>query len=159
MSRTFVTPSGPTGRCVTSTLRDIIGRVARSKRLNDAVMDATLWHVSKYRTNCYAVDAVSVADEKMFYPDYPLASCNFVLVSIHMKALEHWMVQIVEIQMSDEDTNKHKIWATFYDPLGVSSNLEVCEAKWISFTLPLLQEWFERDLGRGKSLNLQAKSR
>ncbi|KAG6968033.1 hypothetical protein JG687_00003964 [Phytophthora cactorum] len=57
-----------------------------------------------------------------------------------MKALEHWMVQIVEIQMSDEDTNKHKIWATFYDPLGVSSNLEVCEAKWISFTLPLLQE-------------------
>ncbi|KAG6965787.1 hypothetical protein JG687_00005249, partial [Phytophthora cactorum] len=67
-----------------------------------------------------------------------LTSCNFVLVPIHMNALEHWMVQTTETQMRDADTSKHKIWAKFYDPLGVSSNLDVCQAKWISFTLPLL---------------------
>ncbi|KAG3246318.1 hypothetical protein PI124_g8952 [Phytophthora idaei] len=53
-----------------------------------------------------------------------------------MKALEHWMVQIIEIQMRDADTRKHKIWPTLYDPLGVSSNFDVCQAKWIYFTLP-----------------------
>ncbi|KAF1782029.1 hypothetical protein GQ600_19635 [Phytophthora cactorum] len=70
LSRTFVTPSGPTGRCITSTPRDLVGKVARNRRLNDAAMDAGLWHVSKYSTNCYAVDAVSVSDEKIFFPDF-----------------------------------------------------------------------------------------
>ncbi|KAG2952065.1 hypothetical protein PC117_g3090 [Phytophthora cactorum] len=54
-----------------------------------------------------------------------------------MKALEHWMVQIIEIQMRDADTRKHKIWPTLYDPLGVSSYFDVCQAKWISFTIPV----------------------
>ncbi|KAF1794085.1 hypothetical protein GQ600_22819 [Phytophthora cactorum] len=79
--------------------------------------------------------------------DYPLASCNYVLVSIHMVALKHWIIQIVEVQMGDQDTSKHKIWVTFYDPLGVASNPDVCQAKWISLTLPLLQQWFDRDAG------------
>ncbi|KAG3072635.1 hypothetical protein PI124_g8744 [Phytophthora idaei] len=70
-----------------------------------------------------------------------------------MKTLEHWIVQIIEIQMRDADTSKHKIWATFYDPLGVASNLDVCQTKWIAFTLPLLQQWFDRDSGRAKLLN------
>ncbi|KAG6950948.1 hypothetical protein JG687_00013927 [Phytophthora cactorum] len=134
LSRTVVMPSGPTGRSITSTLRDLVGKVARNRRLNDAAMDAGLWHVSKYSTNRYAVDAVSVSNEEK----YPLASCNFALVPIHMKALEHWMVQIIEIQMRDADTRKHKIWPTLYDPLGVSSNFDVCQAKWISFTIPVV---------------------
>ncbi|KAG3193830.1 hypothetical protein PC128_g9917 [Phytophthora cactorum] len=58
------------GRCITSTPRDLVGKVARNRRLNDAAMDAGLWHVSKYSTNCYAVDAVSVSDEKIFFPDF-----------------------------------------------------------------------------------------
>ncbi|KAG3246319.1 hypothetical protein PI124_g8953 [Phytophthora idaei] len=70
LSRTVVMPSGPTGRSITSTLRDLVGKVARNRRLNDAAMDAGLWHVSKYSTNCYAVDAVSVSDEKIFFPNY-----------------------------------------------------------------------------------------
>ncbi|KAG3096409.1 hypothetical protein PC122_g4922 [Phytophthora cactorum] len=70
LSRTVVMPSGPTGRSITSTLRDLVGKVARNRRLNDAAMDAGLWHVSKYSTNRYAVDAVSVSNEKIFFPDY-----------------------------------------------------------------------------------------
>ncbi|KAF1773708.1 hypothetical protein GQ600_13003 [Phytophthora cactorum] len=57
-----------------------------------------------------------------------------------MKALEHWMVQIIEIQMRDADTRKHKIWPTLYDPLGVSSYFD----------------WFDRDAGRDKLLNFQS---
>lgn len=150
LSRTFVIPSGPAGRSVTSTLRHIVGKLARSKRLNDAVMDAALWHVSTYCKTCYAIDAISVTNEKRFVPDFSLASCNYVLVPIHMAALKHWIIQIVEIQMADPDTSKHKIWVTFYDPLGVASSLDVYQAKWISFTLPLLQQWFDRDQDREK---------
>ncbi|KAG3060987.1 hypothetical protein PI124_g19472 [Phytophthora idaei] len=47
LSRTFTTPSGPTGRSVTSSLRQIVGKIARKKRFNDAVMKAALWHVYK----------------------------------------------------------------------------------------------------------------
>ncbi|KAG3242141.1 hypothetical protein PI124_g13017 [Phytophthora idaei] len=155
LSRTFVTPSGPTGRCITSMPRDLVGNVARNRHLNDTTMDAGLWHVSKYSTNCYAVDAVSVSDEKIFFPDF----LQLVLVPIHMNALEHWMVQTTETQMRDADTSKHKIWAKFYNPLGVSSYLDVCQAKWISFTLPLLQQWVDRDAGGDKLLNFQSTRR
>ncbi|KAG3188233.1 hypothetical protein JG687_00019699 [Phytophthora cactorum] len=61
--------------------------------------------------------------------------------------------------MRGADTSKHKIWVTFYDPLGVASNLDVCQAKWISFTLPLLQQWFDRDSGRAKLLNFESTRR
>eukprot|EP00644_Phytophthora_capsici_P011278 jgi/Phyca11/16217/fgenesh1_pg.PHYCAscaffold_18_\ len=97
--------------------------------------------------------------KKPFIPDYALSGCKFVLVPVHMKALKHWMIQIVEIKMTDADTTKHKIWATFYDPLGVGSNLDICESKWSSFTLPLLESWFKRDMDREKLRNLIPKNR
>ncbi|ETI42344.1 hypothetical protein F441_12475 [Phytophthora nicotianae CJ01A1] len=57
------------------------------------------------------------------------------------------------------DTSKHNIWVMFYDPLGVASKIGVCQAKWISFALPLLQQWFDRVVGRGNFLNLQSSRR
>ncbi|KAG6961333.1 hypothetical protein JG688_00009146 [Phytophthora aleatoria] len=119
LSRTFVTPSGPTAQT------------------------AMPWMLCLSPTRRFSF----------------LTSCNFVLVPIHMNALEHWMVQTTETQMRDADTSKHKIWAKFYDPLGVSSNLDVCQAKWISFTLPLLQQWFDRDAGGDKLLSFQSTRR
>ncbi|KAG1687313.1 hypothetical protein DVH05_005267 [Phytophthora capsici] len=136
----------------------MVGRLARHRQLN-VTMDVALWIVSKSSTACYAVDSVSTTNEKPFIPDYALSGCKFVLVPVHMKALKHWMIQIVEIKMTDADTTKHKIWATFYDPLGVGSNLDICESKRISFTLPLLQSWFKRDMDREKLRNLIPKNR
>ncbi|KAG3115447.1 hypothetical protein PI125_g5551 [Phytophthora idaei] len=69
------------------------------------------------------------------------------------------MIQIVEIQMKSTDSTKQKLWATFYDPLGIESNLEICQAKWLSLTLPMLQQWFNRDLERTKLLNLVPQKR
>ncbi|KAF1795927.1 hypothetical protein GQ600_3005 [Phytophthora cactorum] len=65
-----------------------------------------------------------------------------------MEAVKYW------IQLSDADPDKHKIWATFYDPLGANVNIRVCQAKWLSFTLPLLQKWVGRDQGRSRALDL-----
>ncbi|KAG1695299.1 hypothetical protein DVH05_020678 [Phytophthora capsici] len=76
-----------------------------------------------------------------------------------MKALKHWMIQIVEIKMPDADSTKHKIWATFYEPLGAGSNLNICASKWISFTSPLLQSWFKQSIDRGMLRNLIPKNR
>ncbi|KAG6945901.1 hypothetical protein JG688_00016313 [Phytophthora aleatoria] len=61
--------------------------------LNDSAMNLALWNVSKYSTRCYAIDSVSVTNEKMFIPEYPLASCSYVLVPVHMGALKHWVIQ------------------------------------------------------------------
>ncbi|KAI9984573.1 hypothetical protein PInf_005933 [Phytophthora infestans] len=109
-----------------------LGKLARSKRLNDAVMDAALWHVSTYCKTCYGIDAISVTNEKRFVPDFSLASCNYVLVPIHMAAFKHWIIQIVKIQMADPDTSKLKIWVTFYDLLGVASNLDLRDLRAIA---------------------------
>lgn len=142
------------GGHVASSFRQMIGKLARQKQLNDAVMDLALLHVANYKSGCYVIDSLSVADEKMHVPDQQLSSCKFVLVPVHMKDLMHWMIQIVEIQMSGTDPSKPKIWATFYDPLGLASNLEICQAKWLTFTLPMLQKWFSRDTESNKLLSL-----
>ncbi|KAI9993963.1 hypothetical protein PInf_016492 [Phytophthora infestans] len=134
----------------------MVGRIARNKQLNDVAMVLALWHVSKYSPICYAVDSISVTDKKIFNPDYKRSS---VLVPVHMIALKHWMIQIVEVKMTDTEPSKRKIWATFYDPLGEDSNLEICQAKWTSFTLPLLEAWFKRDKDREKFRNLASNMR
>ncbi|KAG2763673.1 hypothetical protein PC129_g8576 [Phytophthora cactorum] len=69
------------------------------------------------------------------------------------------MIQIVEIQMTTTDSTKQKLWATLYDPLGIESNLEMCQAKWLSFTLPMLQQWLNRDVDRAKLLNVVPHNR
>ncbi|KAG2808501.1 hypothetical protein PC112_g16932 [Phytophthora cactorum] len=98
LSRTFTTPSGPTGRSVTSSLRRIVGKIARKKRFNDAVMKAALWHV--YKLLCCRRSLRYRRENNRTV--YPLASCNYVLVSIHMVALRPWIIQIVEVQMGDQ---------------------------------------------------------
>ncbi|KAF1774222.1 hypothetical protein GQ600_730 [Phytophthora cactorum] len=91
-------------------------------------------------TNCFDVDAVSVTDEKIIR--------RATTSGVH----SHGSAQALDYpdcggSDGDQDTSKHKIWVTFYDPLGVASNPDVCQAKWISLTLPLLQQWFDRDAG------------
>ncbi|OWZ03271.1 hypothetical protein PHMEG_00025031 [Phytophthora megakarya] len=142
---------------MTATFEKVIGKLARHKYLNDAVMNMALAFVCNYFSNCYVVDSLSITDENMYVPNQPLVSCKFILVHVHMEALKHWIIQIVEVQMNGEDVSKHKMGVSFYDPLGVTSNLEICQAKWISFTLPLLQQWHERDTDRDKVLNLTAR--
>ncbi|KAI9983424.1 hypothetical protein PInf_007448 [Phytophthora infestans] len=71
-----------TRHSIRSTFGKMVGRPARNKQLNDV-------DVSKYSPICYAVDSISVTDEKVFIPDYPLSSCKFVLVPVHMIALRH----------------------------------------------------------------------
>ncbi|GMF21870.1 unnamed protein product [Phytophthora fragariaefolia] len=117
LSRALVMPSRRAGRCEGATFGAIVGRLARHKMLNDVVMDAALCHVSNYDTSCYVIDADSVTDEKIIVPDFPLSSCKFMLVPVHMKALKHWMIQIEEIKVSEHDISKDKIWVTLNDPL------------------------------------------
>ncbi|KAG6948905.1 hypothetical protein JG688_00014875 [Phytophthora aleatoria] len=61
--------------------------------------------------------------------------------------------------MTTTGSTKQKLWATLYDPLGIESNLEICQAKWLSFTLPMLQQWFNRDVDRTKLLNMVPQNR
>ncbi|KAL3660604.1 hypothetical protein V7S43_014369 [Phytophthora oleae] len=89
LSRVLNVPSGLSGRCLTSTFREMVGRLARHKQLNDIALDMALWNVATYSTRCYAVDAFSATDENMFIPDNPLSNCKFVLVPVHMLALKH----------------------------------------------------------------------
>ncbi|GMF51114.1 unnamed protein product [Phytophthora fragariaefolia] len=159
LSRALVMPSRRAGRCEEATFGAIVGRLARHKMLNDVVMDTALCHVSNYNTSCYVIDTVSVTDEKIIVPDFPLSSCKFMLVPVHMKALKHWMIQIVEIKVSEHDISNDKIWVTLYGPLGIDANLEICQPKWVSLTLPLLKQWYDRDMEREKVRNILSKTR
>ncbi|KAG6943321.1 hypothetical protein JG687_00018536 [Phytophthora cactorum] len=159
LSRTLTTPSGVVGRCIRSKFGEIVGKLARSKQLNDAEIDAALRHVATYSASCYAIDAVSVTDGKPFIPYFPLSNCKLFLVPVHMIALKHWMIQIVEIQMTTTESTNQKLWAMLCNPLGIESNLEICQAKWHSCTLPMLQRWFNRDVDRAKLLSLVPQNR
>ncbi|GMF49252.1 unnamed protein product [Phytophthora fragariaefolia] len=92
-------------------------------------------------------------------PRFPAIKPYTLLVPVHMKALKHWMIQIVEIKVSEHDISKDKTWVTLYDPLGIDANLEICQAKWVSFTLPLLQQWYDRDMERENVRNIRSKTR
>ncbi|KAG6945247.1 hypothetical protein JG687_00017406, partial [Phytophthora cactorum] len=90
--KTQTTPPGVVGHCICSKFGEVVGKLARRKELNDAAMDAALRNVSTHSANCYAIDAVSVTDEKPFIPDFPVSSCNFVLVLVHMITLNPRLV-------------------------------------------------------------------
>jgi hypothetical protein len=140
---------GRDGVAVCVTPDQLIGRVARSERLNDSMIHAALQCMSQRYPGSCALDPVVVRGRlAIVLPDAPLLAHRCVVVAVYLTNKAHWVVQIVMVELHDGEDASHRVTPKNYGPLAMPSNVKVLEELWGEFTLPLLQTWHARDCSR-----------
>lgn len=98
--------------------------------LNDVVMNAALQHICARCPTCFALSISEVTREKKkAYSDNDLSSYDFVLIPVHMAVLQHWLIQVVQVDLRDDNPDKWSLKAIHYDPLSSVSNILLLERK------------------------------
>lgn len=95
------------------------------------------------------MDSIHVEDGKLVFPANSMKEYAHVIIPVYMRALKHWLIQIVSLpalsKTPSPTPNGRDFMLVLYDLLGVESNIDLLRTKWKTFTLPLLQAWHARD--------------
>ncbi|KAL3668153.1 hypothetical protein V7S43_007016 [Phytophthora oleae] len=105
LARNFILRSGAEGKGGFIQLTNVVGHLAGKARLSDAVMHCALQYVfSHHRALCYTVDPVHVERGEFVFPATAIAAYSHVIVPVFMRALKHWVIQIVTLPNATDDT-------------------------------------------------------
>lgn len=114
-----------------------IGRLARTERLNDSVVNLVLLQLASEHDGVEVVDSLTYG--KIYLPKARLRESRMVVFPINYDQ-DHWCIICVNLLMGPRGT------AYLYDPMVCRSGHRRLRKTWAEWCNPFLVAWYKRDV-------------